>query len=224
MSQLESWQRSRRPQPKSPGIFQRLIFRILHTVWVKFRNWYLFLDTEIQIRGLKFAASRPAVNGPITLINPQNIEFGKAVNINSRFYAQGTGGIKVGNHVHFGQNVRILTVNHNYNQPECLPYDKVWNAKPVVIEDCAWIGDDVRIIPGVRIGEGAIVAMGSVVTKDVAPLAIVGGSPAVEIKRRDEQSYWKLRKEGKYLNWPKLEPALNLKESSFENYSSNSID
>ncbi|MDQ7799461.1 MAG: DapH/DapD/GlmU-related protein [Candidatus Edwardsbacteria bacterium] len=53
-----------------------------------------------------------------------------------------------------------------------------------VIEDDVWIGAQAIILPGVRIGRGAIVAAGAVVTKDVEPYAIVGGNPARLIKRR----------------------------------------
>jgi acetyltransferase-like isoleucine patch superfamily enzyme len=56
---------------------------------------------------------------------------------------------------------------------------------PVVIKRGAWVAINVVILPGVTIGENAIVAAGSVVTKDVPPYAIVGGSPAKEIKRLD---------------------------------------
>ncbi|QHN17479.1 hypothetical protein GII30_11080 [Gordonia amarae] len=57
--------------------------------------------------------------------------------------------------------------------------------KPVVIGPRVWVGANSTIVPGVRIGEGAIVAAGSVVTKDVAPNTIVGGVPAKPIREID---------------------------------------
>jgi len=53
-----------------------------------------------------------------------------------------------------------------------------------VIKDGAWIGMRAMIMPGVMIGEGAVVASGAIVTKDVAPYAIVAGNPAVPIRKR----------------------------------------
>ena len=56
---------------------------------------------------------------------------------------------------------------------------------PIIVENFAWIGGRSTILQGVTIGEGAIIAAGSVVTKDVAPYTIVGGTPAKFIKKRD---------------------------------------
>jgi acetyltransferase-like isoleucine patch superfamily enzyme len=160
------------------------------------------MDTQMQIAALKEVKSRPYITGPIKIGSPGNVSLGRNVGINPGFFALGAGGITIGDHVHFGQNVRILTQNHNYDEPECLPYDKKRISKPVRIGDCVWIGDSVCIVPGVTIGEGAIIAMGSVVTKDVPPLAIVGGAPARVIKSRNEETYWRLKNEARFLDWP----------------------
>ena len=57
--------------------------------------------------------------------------------------------------------------------------------EPIYIEDKAWLGSNVTILPGIRIGEGAIVAAGAVVTKDVPAGSVVGGVPAKVIKKID---------------------------------------
>ena len=62
----------------------------------------------------------------------------------------------------------------------------------------SWFGDNIIINPGVKIGEGAVVFAGSVVTKDVPPLALVGGNPAKVIRYRDENLYYKLKSEKKF--------------------------
>jgi acetyltransferase-like isoleucine patch superfamily enzyme len=54
--------------------------------------------------------------------------------------------------------------------------------KPIVIEDCVWIGANTIVLPGVRIGRGSVIAAGSVVVKDVPPMVIAGGNPAKTIK------------------------------------------
>ena len=68
-------------------------------------------------------------------------------------------------------------------------YDENMILKPVVIEDNVWIGMNVSVVPGITIGQGAIVGMGSVVVKDVPPKSIVGGNPARVIGERNHQHY-----------------------------------
>jgi acetyltransferase-like isoleucine patch superfamily enzyme len=100
--------------------------------------------------------------------------------------------IFIGNYVMFGPNVTIRGGNHRfdvlgeyiYNVKEKLPH----NDQDVVIEDDAWIGCNVTILKGVRIGRGAVVGAGSVVTKSVPNYAIVAGNPAVVIRFRFEES------------------------------------
>jgi len=81
-----------------------------------------------------------------------------------------------------------------------LPYGTDYVDKPVIIERNVWLGNHVIIVPGVHIGEGAIIAMGSVVTKNVSAGAVVGGNPAEVLKFRDPDAYKKLESEGRYLN------------------------
>lgn len=68
----------------------------------------------------------------------------------------------------------------------------------VIIDDFVWLGSNVIISGNVHIGEGAIVAVGSVVVKDVPPYAIVGGNPAKVIKYRNIEQFEQLKKEGKF--------------------------
>lgn len=90
----------------------------------------------------------------------------------------GRGGITIGNDVFIGPKVNLITINHDPN-PE---NRSATYGRPIVIEDKAWIGINSTILPGVRIGYGAIVGAGSVVTKDVPPMTVVAGNPALFIK------------------------------------------
>lgn len=108
-------------------------------------------------------------------------------------------GMKVlGGEVHFGDNFHsgvdcmIIGQNHNY-EGDCIPYDTSYVKKKIVIGDNVWFGNRVIVVGNVTIGEGVIVAAGSVVTKDVPPCAIVGGNPAQVIKYRDQQHYYQLK-------------------------------
>ena len=86
--------------------------------------------------------------------------------------------------------------SHDYDNGDSIPYGEVYTSRQVVIDDFVWIGSDVIISGNVRIGEGAIVAIGSVVVKDVPPMAIVGGNPAKVIKYRDKDHFNQLKEKG----------------------------
>lgn len=108
----------------------------------------------------------------------KNIVFGKRVFVNSGCKFQDQGGIVIGDDVLVGHNCVIATLNHNENpdlRGNLIP-------KPVKIGNKVWIGANVTILPGVTVGDGAILAAGAVVNKDVPPRAVVGGVPAKVIK------------------------------------------
>ena len=88
------------------------------------------------------------------------------------------GGIIVGNDVFIGPKVNLITINHDVNPDN----RSATYGRPIVIEDKVWIGINSTILPGVRIGYGAIVGAGSVVTKDVPAMTVVAGNPARIIK------------------------------------------
>ena len=107
----------------------------------------------------------------------RNIHIGKNVFINSGCHFQDQGGIFIGDHVLIGHNVVLATINHDLN-----PFDRHNIYKPIHIGNRVWIGANVVITQGVHIGDGAVLAAGAVVTRDVAPNTVVGGVPAKKIK------------------------------------------
>ncbi|MFX1446454.1 MAG: acyltransferase [Promethearchaeota archaeon] len=110
----------------------------------------------------------------------------------------GEGKVIFGDNFHSGEDILIVTQIHNYDEGKSIPYDSKLVSKNVVIEDNVWIGNRVIILGGVRIGEGAIIQAGSVVSIDVPKYAIVGGHPAKPFAYRDIEHYEKLKKEGKF--------------------------
>ncbi len=128
------------------------------------------------------------IYGPCEITSPETMYVGENVHINRSAYIRAEGELYIGNHVHIARDLIIYTINHNF-KGEAIPYDHTLIKKPVRIEDNVWIGIRATIVPGVNIGEGAIVGAGSVVTRDVPPLAIVGGAPAQIIGYRDSSHY-----------------------------------
>ncbi len=95
------------------------------------------------------------------------------------------GPVKIGNDVMMGPEVVILTTHHRHDRFD-VPMRLQGNlpAQPVIIGNDVWIGTRAIIMPGVRIGDGAIIGSSALVTKDVPDYAIVGGIPARIIRYR----------------------------------------
>lgn len=106
------------------------------------------------------------------------ITIGKDVFINMGCTFMDRGGITIEDKVLIGPKVNLITENH----PEDPELRRFVYAKPIHIKKGAWIGASATVLPGVTIGENAIVAAGAAVTKNVPDNAIVGGVPAKVIR------------------------------------------
>jgi acetyltransferase-like isoleucine patch superfamily enzyme len=111
---------------------------------------------------------------PFTTDFGKNMHLGRNVFINSGCRFQDQGGIYIGDNALIGHNVVLATLNHDENPT------KRGNLKPAPIRigDDVWIGSNATILAGVTIGDGAIVAAGAVVTRDVGKNTVVAGVPA----------------------------------------------
>ena len=111
--------------------------------------------------------------------DPRNIVIGDDSILGEGIVLDGRAQLTIGNHVDIASGVMIYNSEHDTENE----YFQAEN-KPVIIEDYVFIGPRAIILPGIKIGKGAIVAAGAVVTKEVAPYAIVGGVPAKIIGER----------------------------------------
>lgn len=110
----------------------------------------------------------------------KNISIGAGSIIGTDAILDGRLGIWIGNSVNLSSEVTLWTLQHDPQSP-----DFSTKGGQIVIKDRAWISYRATILPGVTIGEGAVIAAGSVVTKDVEPYTIVGGIPAKQIGKRN---------------------------------------
>lgn len=116
----------------------------------------------------------------VKFVSPSNISIGNHSVVNSECLLDGRGGkLAIGDNVDIARETNIWTQEHDPNDD----YHK-GKGGDVIIEDYVWIASRVTILPNLRIGRGAVVASGAVVTKDVPPMAIVGGVPARIIGQR----------------------------------------
>lgn len=119
---------------------------------------------------------------------PSRLKVGNNSIIGNDAMLDARNGITIGDNVSLSMGVWVWTLEHDPQDP--------WYAAiggPVVINDYAWVSCRVVILPGVTIGEGAVVAAGAVVTKDVPPYSIVGGAPAKVIGERSRGLKYTLR-------------------------------
>lgn len=140
--------------------------------------------TPEEIQELFSKLTNQPVNETLRLIPPfhadcgKNIHIGDNVFINAGCKMQDQGGLYIGDDVLIGHNVVFATLNHDEN-----PQTRAsLHPKPIHVGNKVWIGSNSTILQGVTIGDGAIIAAGAVVTKDVPENTVVGGVPAKIIK------------------------------------------
>ena len=113
----------------------------------------------------------------VHIIMGDRVQIGDRVSIMYNFVCMSRGGVVIEDDVSIAANTQILTNNHDEQE------HRILLCKPVVIRRGAWIGAGVTILPGVTVGEHAIVGAGAVVTHDVPPNTIVVGNPARVLRR-----------------------------------------
>jgi len=174
----------------------------------KFMDWmYRGIEESNRAYNMRLVRENPGIHPSVQILGPHRItiagmdqlKIGERTLIHvgplTLFYA--VGGLEIGSYCHFARNLNIFTTNHHYHGVR-LPYDTSEHDvhRKVVIGDLVWTCLNVSILPGVTIGDGAIIGMGAMVTKDVPKCAIVGGNPARVLKYRDEAHFDRLRAAG----------------------------
>lgn len=116
------------------------------------------------------------INTPLTAVRPHKVKIGRNAVVMNGCLMMAAGGITIEDEALIAANVQLISNNHD------LQNRNIITCKPVRICRRAWIGAGSTILPGVTVGENAVVVAGSVVTHDVAPNTIVAGNPAKFIR------------------------------------------
>ena len=141
-------------------------------------------DTSIG-GSINLGTDNHILNGCLLMTYGGTISIGNNCSINPYTILYGHGkGLVVGNNVLIAGHCMIIPANHNFSRSD-IPINKQGtNSKGIIIEDDVWIGAGCKILDGVTIAKGTIVAAGSVVNQSTEPFSIVGGVPAKLIKKR----------------------------------------
>lgn len=150
------------------------------------RSKYFFARIRSLLIGFKVSHFKNHIYlmGGCKFENVRDMQFGKYVFINHNSVFSTPHGMKIGNYVMIGPYCLFASVKHGFEDWRKPMIFQPVSEAPITIENDVWIGAKVTVIGGVTIGNGAIVAAGSVVTKNVKPYAIVGGVPAKLIRYR----------------------------------------
>lgn len=176
-----------------------MIIKLLRELWYKY-NYIKLRRTQIKVLNtLKCYGINNYLCQGVQISLPENVTLGNHVWIGHNVKIDGRGNVNIGSGCILARDVEIISSNHYFQGDDLMeiPYDKRFITKSIKIGENVWMGIRTVILPGVIIGEGAIIGACSVVTKNVPPLAIVGGNPAKVIRYRDAEQYYKLKAEGK---------------------------
>lgn len=182
----------------SGAVMLKNVLRKLYSYLRKYHNgfqwWWLnvfvcyFPSVHVRRFALKKAGMKISNNvrffEGVHVRNPKGIVMGDGCSIGTRVLLDGRKGLTIGKSVVLGYECIVWTLNHDYNDVNFCT-----KGAPVTIGDYAWICSRSIILPGITIGEGAVVASGAIVTKDVPPYAIVAGIPAKVVGQRPKKNY-----------------------------------
>ena len=137
----------------------------------------------LKLNGAKIG-KRVCFYPSIWVMPGRNLVVGDDVDLALEVLITTGGGVKIGDRTLIGYRTQIISTNHNIPHQHGQIFGSGHSSKPVEIMSDVWIGCNCVILPGVTIGEGAVVAANSVVTRDVKPYSIVAGNPAKLLKMR----------------------------------------
>ncbi len=158
-----------------------LDFKLMLLRFVGYIPSHLARKAIYRLAGIKIG-SDSTIHMWASFFQPKNIIIGQDTVIGDHAFLDGRNKLIIGNHTAIASSVLIYNSEHDIHSANFDPIEE-----PVEIGDYVFIGARAIILPGVKIGQGAVVAAGAVVTKDVPEMTIVGGVPAKKIGQRKIQ-------------------------------------
>jgi len=163
------------------GIYYLIFYNLPNS-----RFFFLFTRLRVlyvsKVLGILPSCVTSKIEEKVYLSDSKNISIGVNCRINENVFIQGA---TIGDNVLIAPNCSLLSVSHIHSDRDIpIVFQGETDPNPPIIKDNVWLGRNVIVLPGVTIGEGAIVAAGAIVNKDVESFSIYGGVPAKLIKKR----------------------------------------
>lgn len=179
--------------------YENILFQDALKITMELNNSY---HTPEEIIAIMSELTGKKIDSSFRMFPPFYTDFGKNITIrenvfiNSGCHFQDQGGIQIGNGTLLGHNVVLATVHH-----DVYPQNNRKNHyMPIKIGANVWIGSNATILPGVSIGDWAVIAAGAVVTKDVPEMSIVGGVPARVLRYLKEEEKGGVHEDASFSN------------------------
>ena len=154
-------------------ITEALVLRNPVSVWSLGKVWVL------RAFGAKIGKGT-VIKPSVSIKHPWFLEIGDHVWLGEHLWIDNLARVRIGSHACLSQGAMLLTGNHDY---KAVTFD--FQCHPIVIEDGAWVGAQATVCPGVTVGRGAVLAVGSIATKDLEPFGIYQGNPAQKVRARN---------------------------------------
>jgi acetyltransferase-like isoleucine patch superfamily enzyme len=175
-------------KPESRRVRQWKIFIISgFNILYKIVPFFVLKNVLLRLTGIR-VGPQTVIHTPVRFLGMGRIKIGSNTTVNRGCYLDNRVGIEIGSNVSIAHDTKIYTLGHDIDDP----YFSVKGAK-VEIGDYVCIFSNVLIMPGVKLGKGAVVYAGSVVTKDVGDYEVVGGNPARFIRHRARDLQYEVR-------------------------------
>lgn len=138
-----------------------------------------------RLEGWRLAACGPGlvIKSGAMIDAPERMKVGARFNLGENAFVSAVGGITIGDDVMVGHSASLLTADHGLDLGTVMA-DQPLEIRPIVIEDDVWIGAGARVLAGVTIHRGGVIAANAVVVEDVEPGQVMGGVPARPISNR----------------------------------------
>lgn len=148
---------------------------------------FILRNSFYKLIGIKVGEGS-VIDRKVYFMAPRRFSIGKDSHINRNCLIDARGGIVIGDNVSISHHVNLVTGSHDVNTSN---FQEQYY--PIQIEDYAWIGIQATVLQGIKIGRGAVVCAGAVVTHDIPPFEIVAGVPATKIGERKDVLNYKCR-------------------------------